>query len=76
MPPLDLKDIQGIILRGYGELDSASFLLLKFEDPRLAKHWLRTVDVRSSEERPSPSDYCANIAFTPTGPRQRGAPPA
>jgi Dyp-type peroxidase family len=74
MPPLDLKDIQGIILRGYGELDSASFLLLKFEDPRLAKHWLRTVDVRSSEERPSPSDYCANIAFTPTGLLALGLP--
>ena len=67
MPSLELKDIQGIILRGYAELNNASFLLLRIEDGGLAKQWLAKLDLRNAEERPRALDSSVNIAFTPSG---------
>ncbi|GGX95547.1 hypothetical protein GCM10007160_23930 [Litchfieldella qijiaojingensis] len=37
---LELDDIQGIVLSGYGELPQASFLMLAFGDPEAARRWL------------------------------------
>lgn len=72
MPSLELKDIQGIILRGYAELNNASFLLLRIDDVGLAKQWLTTLDLRNAETRPRATDSSANIAFTPSGLKKLG----
>jgi Dyp-type peroxidase family len=72
MSALPLNDIQGIILRGYGALNDAGFLLLEIVDPQAAKRWLRTLELRNGEQRPQPSDSCVNIAFTPAGLKKLG----
>src|SRR5688572_1014258 len=72
MPALELRDIQGIILRGYAELNNASFLLLRIDDGGLAKRWLKTLELRNAVERPRALDSSANIAFTPSGLKKLG----
>ena len=72
MSQLPLKEIQGIILRGYGGLDNAAFLLLAVEDAKLAKNWLKTLELRNSEHKPQPTEHCVNIAFTPSGLKKLG----
>ena len=74
MSKLQLDDIQGIILHGYGALDNACFLLLHVTDPRAAKRWLGTIEPRNAERRPEPTDTCVNIAFTPAGLEKLGLP--
>jgi len=64
MPALELTDIQGIILRGYGSLRGACFVLLAVDDPGATKRWLGELDLRSGQTRPSAADTCVNIAFT------------
>jgi hypothetical protein len=51
MPVLQVKEIQGIILHGYGALNAACFLLLQVQDARLAKAWLEKLPLRNSEAR-------------------------
>jgi Dyp-type peroxidase family len=67
MSPLQVEDIQGIILFGYGRLQSACFLLLQIDEPRAAKAWLKTLDVRNAKARPDRTDPSVNVAFTGTG---------
>jgi Dyp-type peroxidase family len=38
---LDIEDIQGIVLRAYGDLRHAAYLFLHVEDPGRARSWLR-----------------------------------
>ena len=40
MPALQVDDIQGIVLFGYGRLRSACYLLLRITEPAAAKAWL------------------------------------
>ena len=67
MPVLDLADIQGIIVRGYGSLKGARFVVLGIWNPPATKRWLGELDLRSGESRPTVSDTCVNIAFTHAG---------
>jgi Dyp-type peroxidase family len=66
---LELEDIQGIIRRGYGELQFAYFLMLKITDSRLAKGWLKKLahKIRDGTTKPFSNDTCINIAFTYDG---------
>ncbi len=72
MEQLDLEDIQGIILHGYGDLDQACFVLLAIDDVGAAKEWLGELagQVRNSEARPH--DSVVNVAFTLQGLRKLG----
>jgi Dyp-type peroxidase family len=67
MQSLQLEDIQGIILHGYGKLAAAGFLLLAIDDAHAARHWLATLDIRTSAQPLSADDSCTQIAFTRTG---------
>ncbi|MHC9296709.1 Dyp-type peroxidase [Mycobacterium sp. LTG2003] len=71
---LQLDDIQGIILHGYGALDNAAFLLLGIDDVAAAKRWIGRLPLRDSTVRPEPTDTCTNIAFTPAGLVRLGLP--
>ena len=53
METLELKDIQGIIVRGYANMPAAEFILLKIGDAEPAKKWLQlmTEQVTSAEEK-------------------------
>ncbi|KYC40758.1 hypothetical protein WA1_24285 [Scytonema hofmannii PCC 7110] len=67
MHPLKLKDIQGIIIRGYSNLRAACFVLLEIQNAKATKQWLLTLSnsLQNGEERPSKT--CLNIAFTYEG---------
>jgi Dyp-type peroxidase family len=64
---LEHQDIQGIIARGYGNLDAAAYVLLHIQDAPLTRRWLGNLvdQVQTSQERPT--DRCLNIAFTYEG---------
>jgi Dyp-type peroxidase family len=72
MQQLELKDIQGIIIRGYGSLDDTYFVLLKIEDVPAAKGWLAGLaeEVRNGETRPH--EPVVNLAFTFQGLQRLG----
>jgi Dyp-type peroxidase family len=67
----DLKDIQGIIIHGYGKLAAACFVLLQITNAKAAKNWLRKLadQITSAQTNPSQSGQqtCLNIAFTHEG---------
>jgi Dyp-type peroxidase family len=42
-PTLELDDIQGIVLRAYGDLRHATYVCLRIDDPDRARGWLRDV---------------------------------
>ncbi len=67
MSQLKLQDIQGIIARGYGSLEAATYVLLHIQDAPLARQWLGNLAdyVQTSQERPS--KHCLNIALTYEG---------
>jgi Dyp-type peroxidase family len=71
MTTLDLHDIQGIIVYGYGKLAAACYVLLQVTDVELAKVWLRQVadTITTAEKNPSDivQETCLNIAFTHHG---------
>ncbi|WP_454792782.1 Dyp-type peroxidase [Mycolicibacterium lutetiense] len=71
---IQLDDIQGVILHGYGALDDAAFLLLAIDDVAAAKHWLAGLKLRDSTVRPEATDTCTNIAFSPSGLAKLGLP--
>jgi deferrochelatase/peroxidase EfeB len=67
MQTLELEDIQGIIVRGYGSLNDTSFSMLGIEDVASAKRWLAALasEVRDGQARPY--DPVVNVAFTYPG---------
>ncbi|MDX6327070.1 MAG: hypothetical protein QOK15_3424 [Nocardioidaceae bacterium] len=64
---LDLDDVQGLAVRGYGRLPHACYLLLRISDAggarALVRRWADGVTVAST----SPRDQAVQLAFTATG---------
>src|SRR3954468_20447600 len=78
---LDLKDIQGLILSGYGKKPAARYAIFEIVNGNDAKIWLRHFidsvqfgSFRGSRRREPPyiGDLCCNIAFTHAGFRELG----
>lgn len=71
-PAQDLADLQGLLVRGYGNLTSACFLLLEIDEPDAARAWLAlTADLATAaDSRPTASSL--NVAFTSSGFRALG----
>ena len=69
MVKLEVEDIQGIIRRGYGNLEEACFLMLEIVDAAKAKKWIGEIadKVRDGTMKPEKSETCINIAFTQEG---------
>jgi Dyp-type peroxidase family len=74
MAQLDFDDIQGIIVRGYGELMAAQFMLLGITESRAARQWLRSISGQLMDATKRPSGPCLNVAFTFEGLRRLGLP--
>ncbi|MEO8551903.1 MAG: hypothetical protein ABI678_18130, partial [Kofleriaceae bacterium] len=64
---LDTDDIQGLVVRGYGGLDHAKFLLLAVDDGEVARAYLRKLWPRINRASESPEDHAFQIAFTAHG---------
>jgi Dyp-type peroxidase family len=76
---LDLSDIQGLILRGYGKLTSAAYLLLRIPDIQGAKNYINWLldeklispgtkdDVSRNQKNDTERSQAMHIAFTNHG---------
>lgn len=73
---LELDDIQGIVIRGYGNLRAASFVLLRIVDPAGARGWLQSLLGTVTTGTTRPEETSVNIAFTAAGLRALGMSPA
>ena len=64
MEALELKDIQGIIVRGYSNMPAATFILLGISDAAPAKKWLQRMleEVTSAEDKKG--DFAINLALS------------
>jgi Dyp-type peroxidase family len=73
---LDLQDIQGLIIGGYGNLRAACYILLAISNPHLAKMWLSTLTNTITNGQARPEEKALNVAFTNSGIKQLGLEPA
>ncbi|HET9932514.1 MAG TPA: hypothetical protein VFQ35_17550 [Polyangiaceae bacterium] len=81
--PLELEEIQGLVLSGYGERPVARYALFEVVDAARAKAWLKALlpELQFSEYRrsrrhqpPFLKPICVNIAFTHAGLSVLGLP--
>lgn len=69
----EAADIQALVSRGFGSLTGACYLLLRIENPALAKPWLRTLDIATvAQARAQRLPQVCQIAFTAAGLRALG----
>ena len=73
---LDLQDIQGLIIRGYGNLRAACYILLEISTPRLAKTWLNALAGTITAGQVRPEEKALNVAFTYAGIKKLDLDPA
>jgi Dyp-type peroxidase family len=73
--PLERRDIQGLLARGFGNLKAASFLLLSIEDPSAAKRWIAGVADGITSAKDRPAERAVNLAFTARGLTKLGLAP-
>lgn len=72
MVNLELDDIQGFVARGYGQLDTACYIVLQIENPELTRTWLGTLADQITPGSEKPEDAATHIAFTVDGLRKLG----
>src|SRR5437764_8767512 len=70
VPVVPLDRVQGIILRGYELLNSASFVLLEVTGGEDARKWLAGLDVTDATGKPRTA--AVNVAFTWEGLKKLG----
>lgn len=66
---LDLSDIQGLVVRGYGKLPSAAYVLLHAPTPDGLRRLARWAAPRVTAGDESPTDRAMNVALTHDGVR-------
>jgi Dyp-type peroxidase family len=71
---LELTDIQGLVARGYGDLEAARFLLLSVREAAAARAFLRRLRPALTTSREHPRDSALNLALTATGLERLGVP--
>jgi Dyp-type peroxidase family len=69
-----LRDVQGIIVRGYVDLPGARFVPLRLRNSAAARQWLGALGV--TDGGTAPTESAVNIAFTYDGIRALGLPDA
>src|SRR4051812_21394754 len=72
MEQLELPDIQGLVIRGYGTLKAACYVLLAIENAAAAKPWLGTLAAALTSGQDQPKEDSLNVAFTAGGLRKLG----
>lgn len=65
---MNAADVQALVARGFGTLDGARYVLLRVEDPRRAREWLRGLGVTTlAEARAQRLGRVRQMAFTAAG---------
>ena len=67
MTVLDLKDIQGLVARGYADLKAATYVLLRIDDALAAQGWLTSLADQITPAAARPAESALNVAFTAVG---------
>jgi Dyp-type peroxidase family len=73
---LELGDIQGLVVRGYGGLPHARYVLGAIDDPARARAWLGALADRLDDAADRPHERAVNVAFTAAGLARLGMPAA
>jgi Dyp-type peroxidase family len=76
MYALEQDRMQGLIVRGYGNLPSACFFVVRFGDGAAARAWTGSVAERITPASERPTQRSLNIAFTHAGLAGLGMPAA
>ena len=71
---LEREDVQGLVIRAYGHLPAACYLLAQLGDAARARAWLRAVAATVDDGRERPSERAVNVALTPSGLERLGVP--
>ena len=71
---LNLENIQGIIIQGYGNLTAACYVLLEIGQPDSARTWLGSIANRVPTGQ-TRGKNALNIAFRPSGLKKLGLEP-
>jgi Dyp-type peroxidase family len=66
-PKIDVADVQGLVLRGYGKLKECRYLFLQVQDGARARAWLRQLLPRISPGQPAAEGVAVQVAFTHPG---------
>ena len=69
---LDLRDMQGIIARGYGDLKGACYILLQIDRSDAARRWLGAIASIITPGDLRPQELALNVAFTHSGLQKLG----
>jgi Dyp-type peroxidase family len=64
---LELEEIQGLVVRGYGNLPVACYLLLTVEDGAEARKWLAELVPEVTTAAARPARHALNVALTHAG---------
>src|ERR1700726_963092 len=72
---LNLVDIQGLIIRGYGHLRAACYVLLEIGAPQPAKKWLSVLADTLTTGQIRPGANALNIALAYAGIKKLGLEP-
>lgn len=64
---IDFDDIQGLVVRGYGGLPAAAYLLLRISDRHRARPWLRDLVGQITFARLRPEHSALNLALSHHG---------
>jgi Dyp-type peroxidase family len=67
MAEIDLHDVQGIVIRGYGNLKGAAFVLLRIVDAAAARTWIANLAGSVTSALRKPRTQAVNVAFTRPG---------
>ena len=74
MTTLDRADIQGLLVRGYGQLRAARYVLAQIMEPARASEWLEALVEEIDDGGDRPHARAANVALTTSGLRGLGLP--
>jgi len=67
MTQIDYADVQGLVRFGYGQMTSASYLLVRVKNAEAAKAWIRSAPVTTAVAQKPPPKTAINIAVTASG---------
>lgn len=64
---LELNDMQGLLIRGFGNLLGAQYVLLRFTDATLGKQYIKELLPSITPATEKPADQAVQMAFTYAG---------
>src|SRR5882757_8099014 len=74
MSQVDYADVQGLVRFGYGQMTSASYVLVRVKNADAAKAWIRSAPLTTAVAQKPPPKTALNIAVTAPGLKAFGVP--